>query len=273
MDAENKAILVLSDGLRYDTAVASMGYLGHLVDAKIATLYKVMGEMPSMSRPMYETVHTGLSASEHGVVSNLVVRRSIKPNVFQCAVDAGRTTAAAAYAWFSELYNRAPYDRIEDREVDDDSLLIQHGRFYAEDDYPDVELFAAAAMLLRRFSPSYLLIHPMGMDYAGEQHGSDSAVYRHQAIRQDTLMATLMPEWLERGYNVLVTGDHGVNADGQHGGTTPDVREVPLYLIRPGMPGKGDTGQVVSQLQLAPTLCKLLGVPIPGTMSHPSIDC
>jgi predicted AlkP superfamily pyrophosphatase or phosphodiesterase len=222
---------------------------------------------------MYETTHTGLTASEHGIVSNLVIRRSTKPNVFQAAVLAGKTTAAAAYWWFSELYNRAPYDRIEDREVDDDSLLIQHGRFYTEDEYPDIELLAAAGMLVRRYQPDYLLVHPMGMDRAGETYGANSAEYRTHAIRQDMWLGTYLTEWLDRGYNVLLTGDHGMNVDGHHGGTTPDVREVPLYIVRPGVAGKGDTKEVVSQLQLAPTLCMLLGVSIPETMKHPPVSC
>jgi len=261
-----KVILILSDGLRYDAALAGMGYLGHLVEARLASLYKVIGELPSMSRPMYETIHTGLPASEHGVVSNHVVRRSDKPNVFQAAVEAGRSTAAAAYYWFAELYNRVPFDPIEDREVDDDSLPIQHGRFYLRDEYPDAELFLTAALLARRFNPHYLLVHPMGMDYAGETYGADSSQYRNQAVIQDTILATLIQEWMERGYNILVTGDHGVNADKLHGGTTPEVREVPLYLIRPGIQGSGNTGVTLSMLQIAPTLCRLLEIPIPGTM-------
>jgi len=267
----DKAILILSDGLRYDTAVAGMGYLGHLVESKQASLYKIWGEVPSMSRPMYETVHTGLTASEHGIVSNAVVRRSNQPNLFQVFRDAGKTTAAAAYWWFSELYNRAPYDPIEDGEVDDDSLLIQHGRFYRIDQYPDPELFHAAARLVRRFQPDYLLLHPMGMDNAGETYGADSPEYRNQAIYQDAWLAPLIVEWMERGYVILVTGDHGINADHRHGGTTAEMREVPLYLIRPGVPGVGDAGETKSQLQIAPTLCKLLGVPAPPTMRHPSI--
>jgi len=79
----NKAILILSDALRYDTAVEGMGYLGHLVESKLASLYKIVGELPSMSRPMYETIHTGLRTSEHGIVANSVVRLSTKPNVFK----------------------------------------------------------------------------------------------------------------------------------------------------------------------------------------------
>ncbi len=168
-----KVILILSDALRYDAAVQGMGYLGHLVESGFASLYKIVGELPSMSRPMYETIHTGLPSSEHGIVANSVVRLSTKPNVFQSVRDAGRVTAAAAYSWFSELYNRAPYSRIDDRETDDSSLSIQHGRFYSEDAYPDLELFATAGMLVRRFAPDYLLVHPMGMDYQGETFGAN----------------------------------------------------------------------------------------------------
>ena len=69
----NKVILVLSDGLRYDAAVAGMGFLGHLVEVKLAGRYKVIGELPSISRPIYETIHTGLPASLHGIISNKVV--------------------------------------------------------------------------------------------------------------------------------------------------------------------------------------------------------
>ena len=267
----HKVILVLSDALRYDAAVAGMGFLGHLVEIEAASLYKVMGELPSLSRPVYETVHTGLPVTEHGVVSNQMVRRSKAPNIFQAARDAGKTTAAAAYYWFSELYNRAPYDPIDDREVDSESLLIQHGRFYVEDSFPDAELFATAGALVRKFTPDYLLVHPMAMDLLGHKYGADSREYRNHAIRQDMMLANLIPEWMERGYNILVTGDHGMNTDGMHGGTALDVREVPLFIIRPGVTGAGQTGETISQLQIAPTVCRLLGVPIPETMKHPSI--
>jgi predicted AlkP superfamily pyrophosphatase or phosphodiesterase len=268
----NKVILVLSDALRYDAAIESMGYLGHLVEAKLASLYKIVGELPSRSRPMYETIHTGLPASEHGIVANSIVRLSSKPNIFRNVKDAGKVTAAAAYYWFSELYNRTPYDRINDREVDDESLPIQHGRFYTEDDYPDPELFAAAGMLVRRFSPDYILLHPMGMDYHGEEFGADSSQYRNQAVMQDVWLAPYIAEWMELGYTILVTSDHGINKDGAHGGPAPEQREVPLYVIKPNQEGLGHTEKTVSHLQIAPTLLTLLDLPIPETMVRPPIS-
>lgn len=273
----NKVILILCDALRYDVAKANMGFLGHLVETRQASLYKIVGELPSLSRPMYETIHTGLAASEHGIVANTVVRRSNKPNIFQIARGAGKITAAAAYCWISELYNRAPYNPIDDREVDDEKLNIQHGRFYCEDEYPDVELFFTAAHLARKFSPDYLLLHPMGMDYYGETFGADSKQYRNHAIYQDKRLAPLIMEWRQRGYTIFVTGDHGVNADGGHGGAAPDQRDVPLYFIPPalsaskGRQSRGETGQIVSHLHIAPTILKLLDAPLPRTMKYPPL--
>jgi predicted AlkP superfamily pyrophosphatase or phosphodiesterase len=257
--------------MRYDTAVNGMGYLGHLVERKHASLYKVIGELPSMSRPMYETIHTGLPAYSHGIVANSVVRRSTKPNIFQLAVASGKTTAAAANFWFSELYNHVPYDVIDDREVDNPDLPIQHGRFYTQDETHDLEVFYSAASLVRKFSPDYLLVHPLGMDVMGETYGSNSSEYRNRAIRQDAWLAPLIVEWMGLGYNILLTGDHGINADRMHGGTTAEMREVPLFTILNNVGGRGNTGEEVSQLQIAPTLCKLLEIPIPETMEYSSI--
>jgi predicted AlkP superfamily pyrophosphatase or phosphodiesterase len=264
----SKVILVMSDALRYDIARANMGFLGHLVESKQATLYKIIGELPSMSRPMYETIHTGMVTSEHGIVANTVLRRSTVPNIFQSVVEAGRVTAAVAYYWVSELYNHAPFDWIEDKEVDNEKLLVQHGRFHRTDDYPDEESFASAAFLVRKFSPDYLLLHPVMMDYTGETYGSDSSQYRRQAIKQDVLLGPLIMEWRERGYTILITGDHGINSDGHHGGTTPEQREVPLFIIPPDGQGKGDTGEIVSHLHIAPTVLKLLDIPIPESMKQ-----
>jgi bisphosphoglycerate-independent phosphoglycerate mutase (AlkP superfamily) len=74
----------------------------------------------------------------------------------------------------------------------------------------------------------------------------------------------------------LITGDHGINADGDHGGTTSEQRDVPFYFIPPALSaskgqGRGDTGEVVSHLQIAPTILKLLETQIPRTMKYPPL--
>jgi bisphosphoglycerate-independent phosphoglycerate mutase (AlkP superfamily) len=75
-------------------------------------------------------------------------------------------------------------------------------------------------------------------------------------------------EWRERGYTIFVTADHGINADGDHGGTTSDQRDVPFFVIQPNGHGSGDTGKTISHLQIAPTILNLLDIPIPETMKQ-----
>lgn len=272
MNASHKVILIVSDALRNDTAQQQMGYLELLVETNLASRYCVISQLPTVSRPLYETIQTGVPPSDHGITSNHIVRCSKMPNVFETAAAHGKVTAAAAYSWYSELYNRAPYNPLEDKEIDDPTLPIQHGRFYAEDSYPDVELFATAGALVHKFSPDYLVIHPMGMDYIGECYGANSSEYRNHATYQDQILAYTLPRWLEAGYTILVTADHGMTDDKTHGGTLPAVRHVPLYIIPPNKTCRGDTQETVSQLQIAPTLCHLLGLPIPDTMTQPIIN-
>ena len=268
----SKVIMVVSDGLRDDTAAEQMGYLEHLVETGLATRYTMRAEMPTVSRVLYETLHTGLPPHRHGITSNGTVRMSNSPNIFGLARDNGLTTAAVAYCWYSELYNHCPYDPVAHKEVDDPALAIQHGRFYQGDAYPDIDLFALATVLARKYSPDYLLAHPMGMDDTGETFGADSSEYRNKAGAQDQILGVCVPEWLDSGYTVLVTADHGLNRDKSHGGSLPEVRLVPFYAIRPGQQGNGDRHETVSQLRVAPTVCGLLGLAIPETMEGRPLD-
>jgi predicted AlkP superfamily pyrophosphatase or phosphodiesterase len=268
---DSKVILVVIDGLRDDTAAAQMGYLEQLVEHHVADRYTVIAEMPTMSRPLYETIQTGLAPYEHGIASNGTVRLSTRPNVFSIVAQHSGVTAAAAYSWVSELYNRTPYDPISCGYVDDAQLTIQHGRFYVEDSYPDSALFIEAERMVRKFAPDYLLIHPMGMDDTGHRYGGESKEYDNHAIFVDSVISTLLPGWLEKKYTVLITADHGMNTNNMHGGSAPDVRNVPLYLLRPGVRAGGNHPQPVSQLQIAPTILKIMNLPIPDTMKSAAI--
>ncbi|MDX2270446.1 MAG: alkaline phosphatase family protein [Cyanobacteriota bacterium] len=266
-----KVILVVCDGLRNDTAAEQMGYLEHLVEQQQARRSVVQAQLPTKSRPLYETLITGLPPAVHGITHNQVVRGSQQPHLFGLAQKAGKTTAAVAFFWFSELYNHAPFRPILDREVDDPHLPIQHGRFYVSNDYPDPEVFVSAATLIARHQPDFLLVHPMGVDYWGHRFGSDSEPYRNQVLIQDEQLATYLPDWLEQGYVVLVTADHGMNPDRMHGGTLPLVRHVPLYLLGLSRQERESASlpPTIEQCQIAPTICQWLGLGIPPSMTVP----
>lgn len=268
----NKVIFVLLDGLRFDVAQSSMGYLGHLVETSQASFYKVQSELPSVSRPIYEVLMTGTPSSLNGITSNHIVRLSHQTSIFHLAIQQGLTTAAVAYYFFSELYNRSPFNPFADREQHDLSQPIQHGKFYWDDAYADSHALADAEMLRQDWHPDFMVVHLSGMDDVGHKFGGESREYRNKAIATDDLLGQVLPLWIRAGYQVLITADHGMNADCNHGGTLPDVREVPLFGI-----GTHFTPETyfegLPQLAIAPMICQLLllpfgenmhSIPVPG---------
>ncbi len=262
----SKVILVLIDGLGFEESTAAAGLLEHLVEYRQAAKYRIQGELPSVSRPMYETVMTGLPVSEHGIVSNNYVRSSECENLFSLTRKAGRVTAAAAYSWMSELYQHkgGPYDPLLDRYQFDSDGDIQHGIFYHADEYPDAYLYFDGDYLRRTYHPDFLLFHPMGCDHAGHLFCKGSREYRGAAVGSYDAIASLLPSWRKDGYDVVVTADHGMDQFGSHTGNTPLQREVALYIVSDQVE-KGDfTDRATSQLQVAPLCCSLLGL-APGS--------
>lgn len=255
----SKVILVILDGLNFEVARHALGHLQAYCNAGRATLYKLECELPSLSRPLYECILTGVAPIDSGIVHNDVVRLSNQRSIFHYARAAGLSTAAAAYHWMSELYNRAPFDAARDRHTQAPELPIQNGHFYYADHYPDSHLFADAESLRLRHSPDFLLVHPMNIDDAGHKHGLDTAQYRNSARRADIILADYLQTWLEAGYQVLVTADHGMNNDRSHNGILPEEREVPLFVL--GEAFSLDTGAQPRQTELCGTICELLGVP------------
>ncbi|MFP3514871.1 alkaline phosphatase family protein [Pseudomonas sp. SIMBA_077] len=255
---KHKVILVVLDGLNYDVARHAMGHLQAYVNAGRAELYRLSCELPALSRPLYECILTGVTPIESGIVHNNVARLSHQRSVFHYAREAGLSTAAAAYHWVSELYNRSPFIAARDRHTQDPDLPIQYGHFYWSDHYPDSHLFADAQSLRLIHAPDFLLVHPMNIDDAGHKHGLDSAQYRNSARSADILLADYLHDWLDAGYQVLVTADHGMNNDRSHNGLLPEEREVPLFVL--GDAFSFDPQATPKQTELCGTICQLLGV-------------
>jgi predicted AlkP superfamily pyrophosphatase or phosphodiesterase len=265
------------DGVGYDAALSRCGFLEGMVELQRARRWRMRSALPTISAPLYETLHTGMSPLDHGIVANEALRPSTRPNVFQIVRGAGGRTAAVAQAWFFTLYNGRAYDLLTDVEVDDDSLPIQHARFYSMEGYgpinpcapAEIDLCAQLTLLLRRHGPHYALLHTCSADTLGHTYTAMSAEYREQAWRIDNALSRTLPLWLDMGYEVIVTADHGMNADGRHGGTDPLERDVPFYFFGSG-PGP-EPGTVLDQLSVAPTIVSRIGLPVPDTMRAPAL--
>jgi len=115
-----------------------------------------------------------------------------------------------------------------------------------------------------------MLIHMCAGDTLGHLYTSDSPEYRKQAWNSDNALARIMPSWLERGYQIFVTADHGMNADGHHGGNEALTRDVAFYYFGE-LSYATDTSEVLDQRVVAPTVFQALGedskvFPLPGIL-------
>jgi predicted AlkP superfamily pyrophosphatase or phosphodiesterase len=266
----SKLIFIMLDGLRYDIAVRQMGYMHHLVEKGKASRFKVNSELPSLSRPIYEVLLTGTPVYKNGITTNKTVRLSHEESLFHLTKKNGLKNATASYYWISELYNSAPFNPMIDRIQLDSQKPIERGIFYWEDHYPDTHLFADANYLLNTYDPDFLYVHSMNIDNDGHKFTADSKEYRNRAIAVDMLLASVLPCWMEAGYQIIVTADHGMNDDGQHGGTTSADRDVPLFIVSHRVKA-GIYKEEVPQLQIAPLACELLQIQPSAAMKPLSI--
>ncbi|MEK4463733.1 alkaline phosphatase family protein [Paenibacillus sp. FSL H8-0282] len=266
-EMNNKLIVVVLDGLRYEAAREYMGYMEHLVEQGKISCHRVKSELPSLSRPLYEVLLTGTPVTENGITANHIVRPSHEESVFHLAVTANLRTAAVAYHWVSELYNSAPFDPLADRHQHNVMKPIQHGSFYFEDHYPDSHVFADAVYLRSAYDPHFLYIHSMNIDDAGHRYGGESKEYELSVRNADGLLATVLPIWMEQGYKIMITADHGMNANGYHGGITPSERNVPLYTFGVDVLSSEKEEEMLPQLRMAPLMCHCLGLAPSAAMS------
>ncbi len=151
-------------------------------------MYRLECELPSLSRPLYECILTGVPPIDSGILHNDVVRLSQEQSLFHYARAAGLTTAAAAYHWVSELYNRTPFDPARDRHTDaPEPCRSSTGTSTATTTIPTRTCSPTPKACAGGTQPNFLLVHPMNIDDAGHKHGLATPQYRNAARRADGL--------------------------------------------------------------------------------------
>jgi predicted AlkP superfamily pyrophosphatase or phosphodiesterase len=268
VESKANVVFVIVDGMRNDTAQEMCGYLEGLIEHERGLRARVESVLPSLSRPCYEAIFTGTTPHVNGITCNEIIRKSSQVSLFDQLRKHDLTSVVAGYYWLSELYHRAPFDRIEDREQNNNCTGITYGRYYFEDTYPDSHLYAEAEGIRRKARPNLVVIHSMNVDDAGHRYGGLSKEYRAHVARVDTILSMLMPVWMDEGYDVIVTADHGMDEHGFHGGTKECERITPLYLFSTRLKQFGRQDAIVPQTSLAHLLCQLLGIEKADTMGQ-----
>ena len=274
MDA--KLLLIVIDGVPYRNFRRLFGNLEGWVQSGAAQVWKHRSVLPSTSASCYASIHTGVAPSEHGCTGNHDVTRLKHSDIFAQVRSSGGVTGAVTHSFWSEFFNRAPFDPVRDIEYDEpDSSTINHGRFHTMSGYglinqmtpSDADLFATLTMLCERFGLNYGLWHSCTLDCMGHRFFHESQEMDHACFVMDEMLAPYIRRWISDGYEIIVTADHGQDARGHHGGRDPLQQDTALYYFGPAEGPPADT--VIDQLQLAPTILSRLGASIANTMRAP----
>ena len=270
---DRKLLLIILDGVPWRNWRRLFGNLEGWVDSGEARVWKLRSVLPSISASCYASIHTGVAPAEHGCTGNGNVFRLKHGDVFSQVRAAGGVTGAVAHSFWSEFFNRHPFDYVRDIEYDEpDSRTINHGRFHTMTGYgahnqmtpSDVDLFATLTSLCARFGLNYGMLHTCTLDSMGHRFHHQSGEMDHACFVMDEMLAPFIHQWRAAGYEIIVTADHGQDERGHHGGRDPLQQEAALYYFGPAEGPDGEA--VIDQLQLAPTILHRLGAEIPDTM-------
>lgn len=272
MALDNKLLLIILDGVPWRNWRRLFGNLEGWVQSGDARVWKIRSVLPSISGPCYASIHTGVPPQEHGVLANEIRHRVEQPDVFSEVTNTGGITGAVSHTYWSEFFHRYPSDLVRDLEYDEPGAPIAHGRFHSMTGYghtnqmtpSDADLFATLTMLIQRFGIHYGLFHSCTLDSMGHRFGHDCTEMDYACEVADVMLAAFLPRWREAGYEVIVTADHGQTDRGHHGGHEDLQQDAALYWFGGGDGPSEET--LLDQLQLAPTILKRLGVPVPKTM-------
>lgn len=229
-----RAVVAVIDGLRQDDArglraVARVRGAGRCVVTHVG--------LPSVSRPVYTVLSSGVEQARTGVRNNDDTRPAPVDSIWERARAAGmRVAYRSELGWWGELFPRG-FDRATVGAATED-------------------LFAAP------LTEDLTLIHPVYVDDASHDHGVRDGVTRAAVARADRELSSLLDRVDLAQDLVVITADHGHRDAGGHGGPAPEVTDVLTCFGGAGV--RRAAGSVrVDARDLAPALAVLLGVPLP----------
>ena len=267
-----KLLLIILDGVPYRNWRRLFGNLEGWVEQGHARVRRMRSVLPSTSASCYASIHTGLPPQVHRIWDNADIRRLEFPDVFGELTKAGRKTGAVTHSYWSEFFNRAPFDVVRDIEYDEPEGPITHGRFHTMHGYghanqmtpADYDLFGTLTRLCEVKGIDYGILHTCTLDSMGHRFFHDCEEMDHACYAMDATLAPFIHRWREAGYEVIVTADHGQDARGHHGGAGEDQRDFAFYYFG-GSPLPPED-EVLDQLALAPSILTRMGIPLPPTM-------
>jgi len=257
-----RVVLIVIDGL--GAGESHLPYLEELRGRGVAATVQV--PYPTISRPNYVTILTGVPPRDSGVRANRVAAPVAVDTVMDRVRAAGlRVATASDYGSLATLFLRNTPSLSAVEWIDRGARLAPRPPVgWPFDDARRAESLEELGPIIAELAAgdaAFVPVLVLDVDRAGHAEGVGER-YRAATAAVDRMLRGAFAGIDLARDTVIVTADHGHVAPGGHGGDEPEVSSVPLILAGRGIV-PGATARDARLIDLAPTVAALLGVPAP----------
>ncbi|XP_053394935.1 GPI ethanolamine phosphate transferase 2-like [Mercenaria mercenaria] len=263
----NRTVIVLIDALRSDFIYEheQMSFVNEQIGGGNADWYIVKAHPPTVTLPRIKALTSGTIPGFVDVVLNFDSKSLTEDNLITQAYSSGRRVV---------FYG------------DDTWIKLFPGRFVRSDgttsffvtDYTEVDdnVTRHIDTELSALDWDLMILHYLGLDHIGHTVGPTSPLVQPKLQEMDNIIQKIYKTLekqacgnLLQGENflILVCGDHGMSDQGSHGGASDREVLVPAVFLSPSYKNRDKTWKSqrdILQIDLAPTLSVLMGLPIPN---------
>ncbi len=254
-----RVLLIVLDGIRVDAAenMPALQELAHRGSSGI-----VHTGVPSLSNPSRAVMVTGAWQQVNGVTTNAHFQPPPVDSLFSLARKTALPVAVAGSFFWRDAFGAY----LSPQQTQVHQKRLHYGASVEELVAWQRETCGNDLAFLSKHAAGLLLVGLTAADSAGHDFGGRSEQYRQVAAAVDACVGSLVASLDDGRTTLIVTSDHGhidFRGHGGHGGLEDEVVHVPLVLAGKAIrPGRGWTAE---QVDIAPTLSMLLGLPLPAT--------
>lgn len=260
-----KKLLVIGiDGLRADALRAAEAPRLQALAQSGAYSWDAQCESRTFSGPNWTTIMAGVSIDKHRVHSNNYKSSRVRdwPDFFAYLEKHNPDWVTARLTTWDSFHNYQPtgadYQFFHDYRRNGDQLINDRA----------VRLLSGADPDMTK-DPDAMFIYYADVDVAGHNAGFslDSPPYLRSIAIADRRVGQLLdaidtrPNRADEHWLIVVTSDHGGNADRKHHGNTADRRNIPFIVAGEGA-ASGPIFPNARNMDVAKTVLTYMGVPI-----------
>ncbi|KAF7590370.1 hypothetical protein BBP40_002922 [Aspergillus hancockii] len=281
----DKAIVFVIDALRYDFTIPShhsvqagqytpqpfhdaltVLYETTTREPNHAVLFPFIADPPTTTLQRLKGLTTGTLPTFIEAGSNFAGSAVLEDNIVTQLRDAGKRLVHLGDDTWTKLFPGHFVDHLSHAY---DSLLVED--LHTVDEC--VTRHLKSLLHADKAEWDVIFAHFLGVDHVGHRYGPSHPEMTHKLRQMDVMIRNVM-DALDNDTLLIVMGDHGMDAHGNHGGEADDEVQAALWMYTrreyfgrfwdiPHQVSRSISKRSVLQIDLVPTLSLLLGIPIP----------